>query len=348
MIEFPESVKIILVTGGSGFIGRSLLRRLLKETNLKVFNLDKCGYASDLGILNLNFYSKRLETLKIDLSNSDETKKAIHFSNPDIVFHLAAESHVDRSILGPRTFLESNVIGTFNLLEALSYHWQALSLARKKNFRLLHVSTDEVFGSLGTDGFFSENSSYDPRSPYSATKAASDHLVKAWNKTYGIPVLITNCSNNFGPGQFPEKFIPVIIHNAINNKKIPIYGDGKNVRDWIFVEDHIDALLRVVLRGRVGESYCIGAGLQRSNDEIVELICDLLDNKNTSNAPHNRLKSYIEDRPGHDKRYAINYKKISDDLEWEPKYNFEEALDLTVKWYLKNVDWCNKILQKRY
>ena len=346
MIIFPVSVKRILVTGGSGFIGRILLRRLLKETNLKVYNLDKCGYASDLDILNLNFDFKRLQTLKIDLSNSDDTKKAIDFIDPDIVFHLAAESHVDRSILGPRTFLESNIIGTFNLLEALSTHWQSLSLARKKNFKLLHVSTDEVFGSLEPKGFFSENSSYDPRSPYSATKAASDHLVKAWNKTYGIPILITNCGNNFGPGQFPEKLIPVIINNAINNKKIPIYGDGKNVRDWIYVEDHIDALLRVVLRGSVGESYCIGAGVQKSNNEIVELICDLLDKQNTFNAPHNRFKSYIKDRPGHDSRYAIDYKKISDNLKWKPKYNFENALELTIRWYLKNVDWCNKFCKK--
>ncbi len=345
MIIFPKSVKRILVTGGSGFIGRVLLRRLLEKTNLKIFNLDKCGYASDLDILNYNYDSNRLEILKVDLANSADTNKAINFSNPDIIFHLAAESHVDRSILGPRIFLESNIIGTFNLLEASVLHWKALSSARKKNFKFLHVSTDEVFGSLGPKGVFTENTSYDPRSPYSATKAGSDHLVKAWNKTYGIPTLTTNCSNNFGPGQFPEKFIPVVIINAINNNKIPIYGDGQNIRDWIYVEDHIDALLKVVLRGRIGESYCIGGGIEKTNEEIVELICDLLDHQNSINAPHKRFKSYIKDRPGHDRRYAIDYKKISEELEWEPQNDFRNAMKHTVKWYLENLEWCAKIIK---
>ncbi len=345
MINFSKAFNRILITGGSGFIGGTLVRRLLKEKNLKIFNIDKLGYASNFDMFNEKLYLDRYKVLKIDLSNFEDTKTAIKLINPDIVFHLAAESHVDRSISGPRKFLESNVIGTFNLLEALRSHWELLSPTRKDFFRLIHISTDEVFGSLGPDGFFSEESPYNPSSPYSATKAASDHLVKSWNRTYGIPIIITNSSNNFGPGQFPEKFIPVIILNALLSKPIPIFGDGKNIRDWLYVEDHIDALIKISLTGKVGDSYCIGGQKEKSNEEIVNVICELLDRENYLNAPHNRFKIYIKDRLGHDKRYAIDTKKIKEEVNWVPKHDFLEALSFTVKWYLNNIDWCKKYLK---
>tara|TARA_Y100000766_G_C18844569_1_gene575019 strand:- start:229 stop:1266 length:1038 start_codon:yes stop_codon:yes gene_type:complete len=342
MIRLPQYLNRILITGGSGFIGGTLIRKLIKNTELRIFNLDKSGYASNLEINNQLFKINRYEFLKVDLSNFEDTKRAIKLADPDIVFHLAAESHVDRSITGPRTFLESNVIGTFNLLEAIMPHWQSLQIDRKNNFRVIHVSTDEVFGSLGEDGLFSEESPYCPSSPYSATKASSDHLVNSWHITYGLPTLITHSSNNFGPWQLPEKLIPVIIGNALSNKSIPIYGDGKNIRDWIYVDDHIEALIKVALKGRLGESYCIGGGQEKSNEEIVDLICELLDNENTSNAPHSRLKVYVKDRLGHDKRYAIDYQKIKRELNWFPKSDFSEAMLSTVKWYINNIDWCSK------
>ncbi len=342
MIRLPQYLNRILITGGSGFIGGTLIRKLIKNTELRIFNLDKSGYASNLEINNQLFNINRYEFLKVDLSNFEETKRAIKLADPDIVFHLAAESHVDRSITGPRTFLESNVIGTFNLLEAIMPHWQSLQIDRKNNFRVIHVSTDEVFGSLGENGLFCEESPYCPSSPYSATKASSDHLVNSWHITYGLPTLITHSSNNFGPWQLPEKLIPVIIGNALSNKSIPIYGDGKNIRDWIYVDDHVEALIKVALKGRLGESYCIGGGQEKSNEEIVDLICELLDNENTSNAPHSRLKVYVKDRLGHDKRYAIDYQKIKRELNWFPKYDFSEAMLSTVKWYINNIDWWSK------
>ena len=345
MINFPRNLNRVLITGGAGFIGGTLVRKLLRGTSLNIVNLDKLTYASNFNNLNKVFDANRYKTLKVDLNNLEETKMAIKLSNPDIVFHLAAETHVDRSILGPRNFLDSNIFGTFNLLEALKPHWEFLSSLRKKNFRLIHISTDEVFGSLGPNGFFSEKSSYNPSSPYSATKAASDHLVRSWYKTYGIPSIITNSSNNFGPCQFPEKFIPVVILNAISNKSIPIYGDGKNIRDWIYVEDHVDALIKVALKGRIGDSYCIGGSQEKSNEEIVELVCKVLDCHNKINSPHNRLKSFVEDRSGHDRRYAIDSKKIKDELGWVPKYDFNDAISSTVKWYLENIDWCKKYIK---
>ncbi|WP_269606492.1 dTDP-glucose 4,6-dehydratase [Prochlorococcus marinus] len=342
MISFPEPINRILVTGGSGFIGGTLVRRILKETTHKVFNLDKLSYASNLDVVNNEFDLNRYQLLNIDLANKEDTKNAIDLIDPDIVFHLAAESHVDRSILGPRIFLEANMIGTFNLLESVFQHWESLELSRKDSFRFIHVSTDEVFGSLGPIGLFSEDSPYKPSSPYSATKAASDHLVKSWFHTYGLPTIITNSSNNFGAWQLPEKLIPVIIMNAISQKPIPIYGDGKNIRDWIYVEDHIDALLKVALNGRVGDSYCIGANQEKSNEEIVELICELLDSHNKSNAPHSRFKVFVKDRPGHDRRYAIDNKKIIQELDWCPKHDFSKAILITIEWYLSNLDWCKK------
>ena len=344
-MKFPESIKRVLITGGAGFIGGTLVRRLLNKTKLTVFNLDKLGYASNLDQINNFSNLDRYKFLKIDLLNIEDTKEAIKLSNPDIVFHLAAESHVDRSISAPRNFLESNVIGTFNLLEALMPHWELIPSEKKTNFRLIHVSTDEVFGSLGRHGHFSEESPYSPNSPYSATKAASDHIVKSWHKTFGLPTIVTNSSNNFGAWQLPEKLIPLIIVNALSNKPFPIYGDGKNIRDWIYVEDHVDALLKVALNGRVGDSYCIGGSQEKSNNEIVELICKILDNYKKSNAPHSKLKFYVDDRLGHDKRYSIDNKKIREELKWLPKSNFIEALSYTVKWYIDNIDWCHKYIE---
>tara|TARA_E500000331_G_scaffold357200_1_gene418010 strand:- start:781 stop:1815 length:1035 start_codon:yes stop_codon:yes gene_type:complete len=342
MISISDKINSILVTGGSGFIGSALVRKLLKETNIKVFNLDKLGYSSHLNIFDPEINSNQYQLINIDLFDANETKKAIKLINPDLVFHLAAESHVDKSITAPKKFLESNVIGTFNLLDALLIHWESLSESRKSHFRILHVSTDEVFGSIDNDVLFSEETRYDPRSPYSATKAASDHLVRSWNNTYGLPSIITYSCNNFGPWQFPEKLIPVIIGNCLSNKSIPIYGDGKYVRDWIYVEDHIDALIQVILKGKIGESYCIGARQLKTNVEVVRIICDFLDVYKKENAPHIKLIKYIKDRPGHDRRYAIDNKKISKELQWTTKYNFNEAIDLTVRWYLDHPEWLHQ------
>ncbi len=341
-MNFSNTYNRVLVTGGSGFIGGALIRKLLTMPSLNVFNLDKLSYASNSTILYENSENKKYQILKTDLCNSSDTQKAINLTNPDIIFHLAAETHVDRSISGPKIFLESNVIGTFNLLESVRNYWDSLAVERKKTFKFIHISTDEVFGSLGLEGTFTETSPYNPSSPYSASKAASDHFVKAWNQTYGIPTIVTNSSNNFGPWQFPEKLIPIIILKAIANQSIPIYGDGKNIRDWIYVEDHIDALINIALNGKVGDSYCIGGTQEKSNDDIVEIICSLLDSYDNSNSPHNRFKVYVKDRLGHDRRYAVDTTKLKEELKWYPKYNFMEAMSITVKWYLNNIDWCRK------
>lgn len=340
-----ENYTRIVVTGGSGFIGGTLIRRLLNESNIKVVNLDKVALGSNLDIHNKYFNDNKYQFYELDLSDLEKTKMAIKLIDPDMVFHLAAESHVDKSISGPKEFIDSNVIGTFNLLEAVKNHWELLPFERKDLFRLIHVSTDEVFGSLGEKGLFSEESPYNPSSPYSASKASSDHLVKSWYLTYGLPVIITNSSNNFGPWQLPEKLIPVVIIKGLSNKPIPIYGDGKNIRDWIYVEDHVDALLKVALNGRIGDSYCIGGGQEKSNNEIVEIICEQLDIYNKSNAPHNRLRFYIRDRLGHDKRYAIDNRKIREELNWKAKNNFKNSLSNTVEWYIENINWCNKYIK---
>ncbi len=343
--------KRILVTGGAGFIGSNLIRRLIKLENCKIFNLDKIGYSSDtdsftnLKRLNSELFNKKYKFVKADLNDYSETKKAIEISNPDFIFHLAAESHVDRSIDSPKEFIQSNIIGTFNLLENALNHFRGMEKLRKNNFKFLHISTDEVFGSLGEKGFFDENSRYDPRSPYSATKASSDHLVRAWQHTYKLPTLITNCSNNFGPWQFPEKLIPLIINKALNEEQIPIYGNGKNIRDWLFVEDHIDALLTVIKKGDIGDTYCIGSNNEKTNIEIAELICLIIDKLIPLKYPRNTLIKFVTDRPGHDKRYAIDNSLIKSKLGWEANYDFYTSLEKTVLWYIDNKYWCQKIIK---
>ena len=339
--------KRILITGGAGFIGGTLIRRLLKETDSIIFNIDKLGYASDLSWLKkLGTQSQRHTHICLDLNDLKATKLAIKKADPDLVIHLAAESHVDRSLDDPSLFVQSNIIGTFNLLEATRDHWQQLKSNRKEYFRFHHISTDEVFGSLGEVGAFNEETPYSPRSPYSASKASSDHLVNSWHHSYQMPTLITNCSNNYGPYQFPEKLIPVAILKALNNESIPLYGDGKNIRDWLYVEDHVDAIMLVARKGVIGKSYCIGGFGETTNQEILKMICSCLDKFKPSRKPHSELIKLVKDRPGHDKRYSIDPKRIIQDLGWEPKVNLEKGLEITVKWYLENIEWCEFVMRK--
>jgi dTDP-glucose 4,6-dehydratase len=353
----PEGVTRVLVTGGAGFIGGAVVRRLLAESTAQVFNLDKLGYASDctgieqaLAGLGAQAFGpdgqSRHQLLQVDLVDGPATAAAVAVADPDLVMHLAAESHVDRSIDGPGAFIDSNVTGTFNLLQAVRAHWEQLPAERRERYRFHHISTDEVFGSLGPTGRFSETTPYDPRSPYSASKAASDHLVSAWHHTYGLPVVLTNCSNNYGPWQFPEKLIPVVILKALAGEPIPLYGDGANVRDWLYVEDHVEALLLAATRGRLGQSYCVGGAgdhgspSERTNKQVVEAICSLLDRLEPAGAPHARLITPVADRPGHDRRYAINAGRISGELGWTPRHSFEAGLEATVRWYLEHQPWC--------
>ena len=344
---FPQQIQNILVTGGAGFIGSSLVKRLLLDKNLKVFNLDKLTYASNLKSINdtvnqLLIPDSNYQFLKVDLKNFDDTLDAINYVKPDLIFHLAAESHVDRSIQTPRIFIESNITGTFNLLEASKIYWEKIDDKRKEFFRFHHVSTDEVFGSLGSTGYFSEKSSYDPRSPYSASKASSDHLVKAWHNTFGLPIILTNCGNNYGPWQFPEKLIPLTISRALSEESIPLYGDGLNIRDWIFVEDHIDALIATITKGQVGNSYCIGASEQFTNLKVVEDICFLLDQYLPKSSPYSNLITLVDDRLGHDQRYAIDATRAMKEIGWKPRHSFSHGLEITVKWFLENRDWCDQ------
>lgn len=337
------------MTGGAGFIGGAVVRRLLADSGTIVFNLDKLGYASDLtGIQQqlVGSVAERHVLQQVNLVDAETTVAAVQQADPDLVLHLAAESHVDRSIAGPEEFLASNVSGTFNLLQAVRKHWEALPRERQEQFRFHHISTDEVFGSLGKSGRFSETTPYDPRSPYSASKAASDHFVNAWHHTYGLPVVLTNCSNNYGPWQFPEKLIPVVILKALAGEPIPLYGDGANVRDWLFVEDHVDALLLAATKGKLGHSYCVGGHGERTNKQVVETICTVLDQLRPQGAPHAGLITLVADRPGHDRRYAINASRISSELGWQPRHGLEQGLEATVRWYLSNLDWCQAVLQQ--
>ena len=337
----------ILVTGGAGFIGSALLRFLFQETDHDIVNVDKLTYAGNLESLVELSGSKRYKFYKDDVCDADAMARIFAESQPDLVFHLAAESHVDRSIDGPAAFIETNILGTYTLLETARQYCEKLPEKRQAEFRFHHVSTDEVFGDLEKGGFFTETTPYAPSSPYSASKAASDHLVRAWHRTYSLPVVLTNCSNNYGPYQFPEKLIPVTILKALAGKPLPVYGDGQQIRDWLYVDDHVKALYRVATQGTLGETYNIGGFNEQTNLSVVEAICEYLEEL----APHDGsnfnaykdLISFVTDRPGHDLRYAIDATKIKSTLDWTPIETFRSGLKKTVKWYLDNQAWCESV-----
>jgi dTDP-glucose 4,6-dehydratase len=334
-----------MITGGAGFIGSAVVRHLIETSAHEVCVVDKLTYAGNLDNLTSVAGDPRYQFKQADICDARAMRQICESFRPDIIMHLAAESHVDRSIDGPGAFIETNVVGTYVLLQSAREHWQKLSLTEQARFRFHHVSTDEVFGSLGRDGLFQETSPYQPNSPYSASKAASDHLARAWHHTFGMPVVVSNCSNNYGPYHFPEKLIPLAILNALEGKPIPVYGDGGNVRDWLYVEDHARALLQIALRGRPGESYNVGGACETTNLEVVRRICGLMDKMapDKSRGPYARLIVYVTDRPGHDQRYAIDAGKIKRELGWEPHETFDTGLRKTVRWYLDNPHWWQRI-----
>ena len=340
----------IFVTGGAGFIGSEVVRQLIRETDDEVVVVDALTYAGNLESLAEVSDDPRYHFEQVDIADAAEVHRLYAQYRPDAVMHLAAESHVDRSIDGPAEFLRTNVVGTFTLLEAALAYWRARDAEFRGRFRFLHVSTDEVYGSLGAEGFFTEETAYQPNSPYSASKASSDLFVRAWHHTYGLPTLITNCSNNYGPYHFPEKLIPLCILNALEGKPLPIYGKGQNVRDWLFVADHARALRTVLAEGRVGETYNIGGHNERTNLEVVRAICSLLDElvPGAPSVPHEGLITYVRDRPGHDARYAIDAAKIEAELGWTPRETFETGLRQTVQWYLDNPGWSSRVRSGAY
>ncbi|NEW92333.1 dTDP-glucose 4,6-dehydratase [Rhodopseudomonas sp. BR0M22] len=337
--------KRFLVTGGAGFIGSAVVRRLIGTTPHEVLVVDKLTYAGNLDSLAPVSDDPRFRFVRADIVEQGTMRLLFEEYSPDVVMHLAAESHVDRSIDGPGDFIQTNIVGTYSLLQAALAHWRSLPPARKSGFRFHHISTDEVFGSLGAEGLFREDTPYQPKSPYSASKAGSDHLVRAWHHTYGLPVVITNCSNNYGPYHFPEKLIPLAIIKALHGEAIPVYGTGANVRDWLHVEDHADALLLAAERGEIGESYNIGGRNERTNLDVVQAICRLLDELAPDAAIGSRAKliSFVADRPGHDARYAIDASKVERELEWRAHYTFDDGLRQTVQWYLDNRTWWERV-----
>lgn len=338
----------ILITGGAGFIGSAVVRQFIAETDATVINVDKLTYAGNLQSLVSVADSPRYRFEQVDICDAAEVARLFREYQPDAVMHLAAESHVDRSITGSAAFIQTNIIGTFTLLEAARAYWNTLAAERKSAFRFHHISTDEVYGSLGAEGFFTEDTAYQPNSPYSASKASSDHLVRAWHHTYGLPVVTTNCSNNYGPYHFPEKLIPLVILNAVNGKPLPIYGKGDNIRDWLYVDDHARALRLVLEKGKVGEVYNIGGWNEKTNLEVVHAICAILDELHPQGAPHAKLITYVQDRPGHDQRYAIDAHKIARELGWKPVETFETGLRKTVEWYLSNAAWVQGVTSGEY
>jgi len=338
----------IIVTGGAGFIGSALCRYLINETGDTILNIDKLTYAANLHSLDMIADNPRYRFVKADICDRQAMKKAFGSFKPDAVIHLAAESHVDRSITGAAQFMHTNIIGTFTILEAARAYWLELEGKARLCFRFLHVSTDEVYGSLGAKGLFEEKTPYDPSSPYSSSKAASDHLATAWHRTYGFPALISNCSNNYGPYQFPEKLIPLMILNALSAKSLPVYGKGANIRDWLYVDDHTRALRLILEKGTLGEKYNVGGHNEQTNLAVVKQICLVMDKYCPDNAPHQKLISYVSDRPGHDQRYAIDATKLERELGWRARENFASGLEKTIRWYLENSDWWQPLLKGEY
>jgi dTDP-glucose 4,6-dehydratase len=339
----------ILVTGGAGFIGSALIHHLIRTTEHNILNFDALTYAANLDALKKYDNSTRYRFVKGDICDQASVEKAFDEFKPTAIMHLAAESHVDRSIESAIPFLQTNVVGTVMLLTAALKYWKNLEKEKQKSFRFHHISTDEVYGTLGKDGLFTEQTAYDPRSPYSASKAASDHFVSAFYHTYGLPIVITNCSNNYGPNQFPEKLIPLTISKCLHNEKIPVYGKGINVRDWLYVDDHAEALFLAITNGNLGEKYNIGGDAERQNIEVVKTICTFMDQKHPKKEGlYQDLIHFVDDRPGHDKRYAIDHTKITNAYGWKPKITFEEGISRTIDWYLSNQDWLLNILHKSY
>jgi len=337
----------VVVTGGAGFIGSALVRKIISDTDWNVLNIDKLTYAGHIENIGDVLKDSRHQFLQLDITNRELIEPYFNEFNPTHVIHLAAESHVDRSIVNSLSFINTNIIGTYNLLN-ICHEYLRKSKSKLSDFKFIHVSTDEVYGSLGAVGKFDENSPYNPNSPYSASKASSDHLVRAWNKTFDLPTIITNCSNNYGPYQYTEKLIPLMINNAIARNKLPVYGKGENVRDWLHVEDHVNALIKILESGLPGSSYCIGGGNEIKNIDLVYNICDFLDQymKNDKDYSYRNLIEYVDNRPGHDFRYALNTEKINKDILWSPKIEFSEGLESTIKWYLDNQNWCKSVSKK--
>ena len=341
----------ILITGGAGFIGSAVIRHIILSTNNQVLNIDKLTYAGNLESLKEIDQHSNYQFKQIDICDTEQITKAIEAFQPHAIMHLAAESHVDRSIDGPAAFIQTNIVGTYTLLEAARKYWMSLEPEAQQNFRFHHISTDEVYGDLeGTTDLFTETTSYAPSSPYSASKASSDHLVRAWHRTYGLPVIVTNCSNNYGPYHFPEKLIPLVILNALDAKPLPVYGNGQQIRDWLYVEDHARALYKVVTEGVVGETYNLGGHNEKQNIEVVKTICKILDElkPQANGQTYESLITFVKDRPGHDLRYAIDATKIQNELGWTPTETFETGIRKTVEWYLNNLDWCHRVQDGSY
>lgn len=346
----------ILITGGAGFIGSAVVRYIINNTSDSVVNLDKLTYAGNLDSLVSVSSNQRYHFEQVDICDKAEVERVLSQHQPDVIMHLAAESHVDRSIDGPAEFIQTNIVGTYTLLEAVRHYWQGLELNRRESFRFHHISTDEVYGDLphpnedikATEYLFTENTAYAPSSPYSASKASSDHLVRAWMRTYGLPVLVTNCSNNYGPYHFPEKLIPLVILNALEGKPLPVYGKGDQIRDWLYVEDHARALYKVVTEGEPGETYNIGGHNEKQNIEVVQTLCDVLQELAPKDSSYRDLITFVADRPGHDRRYAIDARKIQRTLGWVPQETFQTGIRKTVKWYLDNLEWCQRVQDGSY